>query len=106
VNARSGTRVPCDLLITVVSVDSPCAFSESCHVILVNPNGCAARISRAVAVGTMVRLQGLPVPEPVIARVTACINLGKGENLWLMGLAIDEPGNVWGLDDVPADWRE
>jgi len=53
----------------------------------------------------MVRLQGLPGPETVIAKVTTCINLGKHENLWLLGLAIDEPGNIWGLDDVPADWR-
>jgi hypothetical protein len=31
--------------------------------------------------------------------------MGKHEGFWLLGLAIDEPGNVWGIDNVPADWR-
>ena len=102
--ARCGTRVSCDIPITAVSLDPLCPFSESCRVILVNPNGCTARISRPVEAGTPIRLQGLPVSKPVTARVTTCINLGEQERFWLLGLAIDEPGNVWGIDKVPADW--
>ncbi len=104
VKARCGTRVPCDIPVTAVSLDPVHPFSESCRVILANPNGCSVRISRAVQPGTPVRLQGLPVSRLVTARVTNCIDLGKYENLWLVGLEIDKPGNVWGIDNVPADW--
>ncbi|HEX4786346.1 MAG TPA: hypothetical protein VH350_18545 [Candidatus Sulfotelmatobacter sp.] len=52
-----------------------------------------------------VRLKGLPVSKPVTARVTSCISLGKHETSFLLGLVIDEPGNVWGIENVPADWK-
>jgi hypothetical protein len=33
-----------------------------------------------------------------------CISLGQYEKLWLLGLALDEPGNVWGIQSPPEDW--
>ena len=64
-------------------------------VILVNPQGCAARFNRPVEVGATVRLEGLP-RGGANARVVNCISVEKGGKLWLLGLALDEPGNVWG----------
>ena len=29
---------------------------------------------------------------------------GEYEKLWLLGLALDEPGNVWGIQSPPEDW--
>lgn len=72
-------------------------------VILVNPQGCAARFNRPVEVGTTVRLERLP-RGCANARVVNCISVEKGGNLWLLGLALDEPGNVWGIDTPPLDW--
>jgi hypothetical protein len=40
----------------------------------------------------------------VIARVVNCISLGEYEKFWLLGLVLDEPGNVWGIDNPPEDW--
>ena len=72
-------------------------------MILVNPQGCAARFNRPVEVGTTVRLERLP-RGCANARVVNCISVEKGGNLWLLGLALDEPGNVWGIDTPPLDW--
>jgi hypothetical protein len=29
----------------------------------------------------------------------------EGGKFWLLGLALDEPGNVWGIATPPEDWR-
>ena len=73
-------------------------------MILVNLRGCAARFTRAVAIGTAVELQGLPTNSRVTGRTVNCISLGEHENIWLLGVELDEPGNVWGIEAVPADW--
>jgi hypothetical protein len=73
-------------------------------VILVNPQGCAARSRRPVEIGTCIRLEGLPSQRNVTARVVNCIPLGYGESPWLLGLALTEPGNVWGVLAPPVDW--
>jgi hypothetical protein len=101
---RGGTRIPCDIPATLVSLDPLHPFSESCQIILVNFGGCATRSSRSVEMGMAVRLEGLPTATNVTGRVVNCISLGTHEKLWLLGIALDEPGNVWGIEAVPEDW--
>ena len=102
--ARRGTRIPCEIPIRLTSLDADCPFSEPCLVILINPQGCAARFSRPVGIGTAVRLEDLPSRTNVPARVVNCISLGTFEKTWLLGLALTEPGNVWGVEAPPEDW--
>ena len=101
---RSGTRINCEISIRLGLLDSIHSPSEPCLIILVNPLGCAARTNRPLEVGTRVRLEGLPVRE-VTARVVNCISVAGSGNLWLLGLALDEPGNVWGITTPPEDWH-
>jgi putative flippase GtrA len=101
---RSGTRVPCEIPVALTGVDSTRSFSESCVVILVNPQGCAVRFHRPLEVGSAVRLEGLPSGNQATARVVNCISIGGYEKLWLLGLALDKPGNVWGIQNPPQDW--
>ena len=101
---RSGTRINCEISIRLGLLDSIHSPSEPCLIILVNPLGCAARTNRPLEVGTRVRLEGLPVRE-VTARVVNCISVAGSGNLWLLGLALDEPGNVWGITTPPKDWH-
>lgn len=103
---RRGTRIPCEIPITLTSLDPAQPFSGECLVILVNPQGCAARFCRPLEIGATVRLEGLPSSRNVTARVVNCILLGKFEKLWLLGLALDEPGNVWGIHSAPDDWTQ
>jgi hypothetical protein len=75
--------------------------------VLVNQQGCALTINRALDVGAAVILVGLPVASKVTGRVVNSISLGKREKpFWLLGVAIDEPGNVWGIPNPPEDWGE
>jgi hypothetical protein len=101
---RRGTRIPCEIPITLTGLGPAQSFSGACLVILVNPQGCAVRFPRPLEIGVTVRLEGLPVSTDVTARVVNCISLGQYEKLWLLGLALDEPGNVWGIQSPPADW--
>ena len=104
--SRGGTRIPCDIPVTLTSLEPNDFFSHDCQIILANLNGCAARSTRPVAAGTSVRLDGLPTSTPVAARVMNCISLGEHEKLWLLGLALRTSGNVWGITSVPADWEQ
>ena len=81
-------------------------LSDECLVILVNPQGCAARFRRPLEIGAAVRLEGLPANGNVTARVVNCISMGEYEKLWLLGLALDEPGTVWGIKSPPEDWMQ
>jgi hypothetical protein len=53
-----------------------------------------------------VRLEALPLDGNVTARVVNCISMGAYEKLWLLGLALNEPGNVWGIQSPPNDWYQ
>jgi hypothetical protein len=46
-------------------------------------------------------LEGLPTKTKVSARVVNCIAI---EKFWLLGLALDEPANVWGIQAPLEDW--
>jgi len=103
--SRGGTRIPCEIPVTLTSLDPGDPFSQPCQVILANLGGCAVRSPRPVPRGTAVYLNGLPTGSEVAARVVNCISLGEFEHLWLLGLALNEPGNVWGIENAPEDWR-
>ncbi|HEV2400535.1 MAG TPA: hypothetical protein VGS27_26590 [Candidatus Sulfotelmatobacter sp.] len=103
---RGGTRVPCEIPVTLTCLDPQDPFSQQCQIILANLGGCAARSPRPVPTGTLVQLKGLPAHNEVAARVVNCISLGEFEKLWLLGLALNESGNVWGLECVPEDWNQ
>jgi hypothetical protein len=101
---RRGTRVRVEIPVRVTSLPPAPTFSEDAHTILVNPLGCGVKISRPLPIQTPVRLDGLPGGMSVSARVANCLPLGAGGKAFLVGLALDKPGNVWGLQTPPADW--
>ena len=101
---RRATRIPCEIRLTLTTLDSAHPFFEPCLVILVNPQGCGLRFGRPLKIGTSVRLEGLAAKQIVTAQVMNCISLGQYEKFWLIGLALDEPGNVWGIEKPPKDW--
>ena len=101
---RRSTRIRWETPVTLTSVDPAQTFSVQAQTLVVNPQGCGVRSPREIAAGTAVRLQGLPEGGSVSASVVNCISLGTEEKLWLLGLALDEPGNVWGVQAPPEDW--
>jgi len=51
-----------------------------------------------------VRFDELPGGKGVTGRVANCVPLGAEGKYWLVGLALDEPGNIWCIHPAPQDW--
>jgi hypothetical protein len=101
---RRSTRIRAQLPVRVTSLDPAVPFSEPCHTLVVNVQGCGVRISQRLEPGLAVQLDDLPTGQVATARVANCVPLGSAGKLWLVGLALDEPGNIWGIAPTPADW--
>src|SRR5579871_6444808 len=101
---RRNTRVRIEIPLRVTSMPPAAVFSEDAHTLVVNPQGCGVKLSQSMALQTRVRIDGLPGGMSVSARVANCLPLGAGGKAFLVGLALEEPGNVWGLQSPPADW--
>lgn len=103
-SGRRSTRIRLQIPIRVTSLDPATPFSESGHTLVVNTQGCGVRLSRALEPGMAISLDDLPGRQGVTARVANCVRLGTSGQWWMVGIALDEPGNVWGVHPTPADW--
>jgi len=103
-SGRRSTRIRAQIPLRVTSLDPATQFSESGHTLVLNTQGCGVRLSRALEPGLAVSLDELPARKSVPARVANCVPLGTGGQWWMVGIALDEPGNVWGVHPAPADW--
>jgi hypothetical protein len=98
---RRSTRLRAQVPIRIVSLDPAVSLSEDCQTVVVNCEGCGVRLPRAVVVGLRVAIENLPGGISAHARVTSCVALGKD---WLVGIELEQRGNVWSIQPAPADW--
>jgi hypothetical protein len=98
------TRVRVEIPIRLTTLAPAPLFAEQSHTLVVNPQGCGVKLSKALDAGTRVLLDGLPGGVQATARVANCLPLGTDGKAFLLGLALETPGNVWGIQKVPADW--
>jgi hypothetical protein len=103
---RCSTRIRAQIAIHLTSLDVGNSFSESCHTLVVNLTGCGIRLSRPLEPGVRVCLDQLPSGQSVTGCVATCVSLGPSSKYWVVGVALDEPGNIWGISPAPADWGE
>ena len=102
---RRSTRLPLEIPVLVTSLDAGFEFSESCKTTLVNAHGCGMITQRAVPQGMRVRLEIVPAKRHTTAFVADVVSLGGDPETWLLGLELDYPGNFWGIEYAPSDWR-
>lgn len=102
--ARRSTRIRAQIPFRLVSLDAAIPFSEHCHTLVVNTEGCGVRLSRPLEAGMPVLLDELPGGTSAPARVANCVPLGTGSKYWLVGIALEQPGNIWCIQPAPADW--
>ncbi len=102
---RRSTRLPLEVPVLVTSLDPARPFSEPCNTTLVNAHGCGLIVSRALANGIPVRLEIVSAKRHTTARVSEVVPLGGDPETWLVGLELDTPGNFWGIDYAPSDWK-
>jgi hypothetical protein len=102
---RRSTRIRAQIPFRLVSMDPAVAFSEQCYTLIVNTEGCGVRLTQALEPGLPVLLDELPGRTKATARVANCVPLGTEGKYWLVGIALDEPGNIWCIRPVPANWE-
>ncbi|HTZ74287.1 MAG TPA: hypothetical protein VMB47_10235 [Candidatus Aquilonibacter sp.] len=107
---RRGSRLNVEIPITVMGIDTlgeP--FKESAVTASVSCYGCKYKTRRYAPKDSIVTLE-IPQPnaprEPHIAhaRVVWIQRPRHHRETFQIGLELDVPGNVWGIDSPPADW--
>jgi len=102
---RRSTRLPLEVPVQVTSLDPGFPFSEQCNTTLVNAHGCGLISPRELAKGIQVRIEIVSAKRHTTARVAEIVPLGGDPETWLAGLELDIPGNFWGIEYAPSDWR-
>ncbi|HXZ30872.1 MAG TPA: hypothetical protein VEH30_01210 [Terriglobales bacterium] len=103
---RRSTRIRAQIPIRLTSLDPAIEFAERCHTLVVNTEGCGVRVSRPLDPGLPVLLDELPAGNPAEGSVANCVPLGTEGKYWVVGIALDQPGNIWCIRPAPADWKE
>ena len=101
---RRSTRIRAQIPIRITSAAPDCEFSEYCHTLVVNIDGCGVRLARPLDPGLPLSLDQLPCGKTVRARVANCFPLGTQGRYWLVGIALEQPENVWCIQPAPEDW--
>ena len=104
IQRRRGTRIRAQIPLRLTSLDPTSIFSENCHTLVVNPQGCGVRFHRPLKPGLRVRVDGLPGVPSTTARVTANVPPRQGSRYWTVGIGFDSPGDIWCLAPAPPDW--
>ncbi len=102
---RRSTRLPLEVPVLVTSLNAALPFSEQCNTTLVNAHGCGVIVPRVLAQGIQVRLEIVSAKRHTTARVAEVVPLGGDPETWLVGLELDVPGNFWGIEYAPTDWK-
>jgi len=99
---RRSTRLRVEIPVSVTSLDRMRPFAEQCTLLVVSAQGCGFRSPRAIQLETPVMFNDLPGGGSVTGRVANCLPLGNEG--FLIGVALYNPGNVWGIANPPEDW--
>jgi len=102
---RRSTRLPLEVPVLVTSLDAARPFSEQGNTTLVNAHGCGLILPGDLAQGLQVRLEIVSAKRHTTARVAEVVPLGGDPETWLVGLELDVPGNFWGIEYAPSDWK-
>jgi hypothetical protein len=102
---RRSTRLPLEVPVRLTSLSADFPFSEPCQTNLVNAHGCGVISPRAIHRSIQVRIEILSAARHTTARVREVVPLGGEPEQWLVGLELDVPGNFWGIEYAPSDWK-
>jgi hypothetical protein len=102
---RRSTRLPLEVPVRVTSLAPECSFSEQCNTTLVNAHGCGLISPQPIAKGVQVRLEIVSAQRYTTARVAEVVPLGGEPETFLVGLELQIPGNFWGIEYAPSDWK-
>jgi hypothetical protein len=101
---RRSTRLPLEVPVLLTSLGGA-PFCEQCNTTLVNAHGCGVIAMRAITRGVRVEVEIVSAKRHTTARVAEVVPLGGDPETWLVGLELETPGNFWGIQYAPSDWK-
>jgi hypothetical protein len=102
--ARRSTRIRVEIPLTLTCMDRRNPLSAECVALVVSPQGCGLRLAQSLPVETPVLLGNLPGGATATGYVANCLPLGNEGKHFLIGIALYNHGNIWGIADPPGDW--
>jgi hypothetical protein len=102
---RRSTRLPLEIPVLVTSLNAAVTLSDQGTTTLVNAHGCGLIIQRPVPNGIQVRLDIVSAGRHTTAKIAEVVPLGGDPETWLLGVELDIPGNFWGIEYAPSDWK-
>jgi hypothetical protein len=104
-STRRSTRIRVEIPVAVTSLDRMRPFSGKCMLLVVSALGCGIKSPQPLPGETPIMIAGLPGGACVTARVANCVPLGNDGQSFLIGAALYNHGNVWGIANPPEDWK-
>jgi hypothetical protein len=104
---RRSERLRTAVVIYVTSLDPELEFSGRCNTTDVSLHGCQFFIARPFKHGAPLRLDIPDTQRTATARVVRSMPVLPDMNvmLWKVGVELDLPGNCWGVERPPRDWK-
>ena len=101
---RRSTRIRAQMPVRVRSLDPSVPFDLLTSTIIVNAQGCGVQSDAELPLN-------LPVELSLDDRTTTGRTLNSAvidasRSIYITGIALDHPGNFWGMASPPADWGE
>lgn len=104
---RRSTRLTLSVPITLSGVDAlQQPFQEQTHTILVNKHGAKVTTRHELAVNSTVHVHNSRLGRKAQARVVVIDKRRSPSDPFEVGIALEEPGNIWGVEFPPDDWKE
>jgi hypothetical protein len=112
---RRSHRVPFAVRVFILSLDPALIFAGHCETTAVNSHGCEIHAPRGFELGMRLCLGNLPGSHVATAHVVHSTVASPVHKVYSfetesgqrfrIGLELDTPGNVWGVDSPPSDWH-
>jgi uncharacterized protein YjbJ (UPF0337 family) len=106
INKRRSTRIDFNVPVVLTGRDaSGQPFREETETLIVNLHGAKVRTSRQVLVGMMVTVENA---RSGASGKAICVQVHEpppGETTGAIAIQLVHPGNIWGVENPPADWE-
>jgi hypothetical protein len=104
-NRRRSTRIDYEVPVVLSGRDAAGqTFREETTTLIVNFHGAKVRTSRQVLVGMMVTVENVRSGQGGKAVCVQVHEVEPGAMTHAIALQLVHPGNIWGVENPPADW--
>jgi hypothetical protein len=104
-NRRRSTRIDYEVPVVLSGRDATGqTFREETTTLIVNFHGAKVRTSRQVLVGMMVTVENVRAGQGGKAVCVQVHEAEPGATTHAIALQLVHPGNIWGVENPPADW--